>query len=96
MGRPPNKYSKDFIKTAHLGSCFNKDEIINSDTCGCFYCENLFISSEIEQWYKEDEHSMGGETAICPKCNIDAVLSDKYPIFDKKFLSVMRKYWFSV
>jgi hypothetical protein len=22
-------------------------------------------------------------------------LSDKYPIFDKKFLSVMRKYWFS-
>jgi len=56
--------------------------------------KNFFFSIEIEQWYKEDRHSTGGETAICPKCNIDAVLSDKYPIFDKKFLSAMKKYWF--
>ena len=94
MGRPPNKYKRDFILSAHDGCFSHKDEIVNSNICGCFSCEKLFFSIEIEQWYKEDRHSTGGETAICPKCNIDAVLSDKYPIFDKKFLSAMKKYWF--
>jgi hypothetical protein len=87
-------YSKNFLRYAHIGSASHKDEIINRTICGCFYCENLYFSTEIEQWYVEDRISTGGETAICPKCHIDSVLSDRFPIFDKKFLSAMKKYWF--
>jgi hypothetical protein len=87
-------YRKNFLRNAHNGSASHKDEIINRTVCGCFYCENLFFSTEIEQWYVEDRRGTGGETAICPKCHIDAVLSDRFPIFDKKFLSAMKKYWF--
>ena len=59
-----------------------------------FTVKICIFSTEIEQWYVEDRLSTGGETAICPKCHTDSVLSDRFPIFDKKFLSAMKKLWF--
>lgn len=50
----------------------NKDAIEKSEECGCFYCKRMFPASQITEYVK----GRGSEptTAICPFCNIDAVL----------------------
>jgi hypothetical protein len=90
MNQNLNKYSNEFLELAHKGSSSHKTEILTSDLCACFYCEENFLPSEIEEWIEEKI----GETAICPKCRIDSVLSSKFPISDKIFLDEMNKYWF--
>jgi hypothetical protein len=49
--------------------------------CGCFYCITVFAPSEITQWVDEDERGIG-QTALCPRCEIDAVIADspEHPI----------------
>lgn len=90
MEQTDNKYSNDFLELAHKSSSSHKTEILTSDLCGCFYCEQTYSPQEIEEWIDEKN----GETAICPKCGIDSVLSSKFPITDKVFLDEMNKYWF--
>jgi len=36
--------------------------------CGCYYCKQIFEPCEIKIWV--DNY----QTAICPKCDIDAVM----------------------
>lgn len=84
------KYEKQFIKKVHQFSSEHKKELLESELCGCFFCCKTFKPDEIIDWI-EDKN---GETAICPHCDIDSVLSDKYPIKDDDFLSEMNKYWF--
>ena len=38
--------------------------------CGCFYCLQIFPSSQIKEYTDE------GHSAICPKCSIDSVVGD--------------------
>ncbi|MEH6306221.1 hypothetical protein RYH73_11245 [Olivibacter sp. CPCC 100613] len=83
-------YSIDFLKIAHKGSSSHKQEILSSKLCGCFYCKQVYQPSEIFEWIND----INGETAICPKCGIDAVLSSEYPIEDNRFLEEMNRYWF--
>lgn len=85
------KYSKEFLKISHKGSFKNKKELLDSKICGCIYCENTFSPKEIIEWIIEADKN---ETAICPKCGIDSLLSENYPILDKIFLSEMNKLWF--
>ena len=42
-----------------------------------------------------DEIDGVGQTALCPKCNIDSVIGSKseYPI-NRQFLELMRQHWF--
>ena len=86
-----NKYSLEFLELAHKGCTSHKEEILSSNFCGCFYCEQTFLPKEITEWIKERD---GGESALCPKCEIDSVLSSKYPINDKVFLEEMNYLWF--
>jgi NAD-dependent SIR2 family protein deacetylase len=65
--------------------------MLESDLAGCFHCKEVFSTKEINEWIKEKI----GETAVCPKCGIDSVLSCKFPISDKIFLKEMCKYWFN-
>jgi len=88
-----NKYSEDFLENAHKGSSLHKEEILSYEICGCFYCEQLYSPKEIVDWI--EENYADGETAICPKCDIDSVLSQKYPIEDKEFLNAMNIKWFN-
>jgi hypothetical protein len=92
MKETTKQYSRDFLEQAHNGCSSHKNEILSSRLCGCFYCEQTFLPSEIVEWI--DESSAEGESAICPKCGIDSVLSSKYPIDDKQFLHEMNKLWF--
>ena len=82
------KYTKEFLIKAHDKSSYHKEEIKRNSFCGCFYCEKVYQSKEIK------ESTDDGETAICPKCGIDSVLSAELPIDDKAFLDQMNNYWF--
>jgi hypothetical protein len=85
-----NKYDNDYLEFAHKSSSSHKIEILAANLCGCFYCKQTFLPNEIEEWLEE----IIGETAICPKCGIDSVLSSKFPVSDKLFLAAMHKNYF--
>lgn len=59
------------VKTAWLFSCKHKEAIEKSEVCSCYYCLHKFPPSAINEWV-EDEGTLC--TAVCPKCDIDAVL----------------------
>ena len=83
----------DVLKSAHGHSIFNKKEVLQSDICGCFYCLSIFKPIEIVEW--TDENNPKGETALCPRCEIDSVIGEKagFPI-NETFLKAMLEYWF--
>ncbi len=86
-------YDLVFLINSHKGSFKNKIELLKFEKCGCFYCRKMFYSKEISEWIFDG--ILGEETAQCPKCGIDSVLSEKYPISDPIFLDKMFKYFFS-
>ncbi len=59
-------------KTLHDLSYMNEYLIKQVKHCGCYYCMNIFKSSEIENWVNDGE----SRTAICPYCCIDSVLQE--------------------
>lgn len=79
---------------AHKHSSNHRQEILSSGMCGCFYCLEIFNTSEINEW-TDDEYGVS-QTALCPKCGIDSVIgsSSGYPI-TLEFLQKMRVHWFS-
>jgi NAD-dependent SIR2 family protein deacetylase len=36
--------------------------------CGCFHCLNVFEATEVVDWIDD------GETPLCPRCGVDAVM----------------------
>lgn len=44
----------------------NRQALEKSSKCGCVYCCEQYYPIEIEEW--------SGDTAICPRCGIDAVI----------------------
>ncbi len=83
----------DFVK-AHDHTEYQQ-EILNSKSCGCFYCLETFSPNEIDQWHGEDIDGVE-PLALCPKCSIDSVLGSGsgFPI-EHFFLKKMRDFWFS-
>lgn len=74
---------------AHKYSFRNREFIEKSKLCGCFYCVTVFAPEAIKEWTDE------GQTALCPHCDIDSVLSDFMgtPI-SEPFLQAMHYRWF--
>lgn len=66
----------------------NRKDIEKSKLCGCYHCTEIFAVNEITQWTDQNE------TAICPKCAVDAVVPDAVFFFDKDLLIKAQKYWF--
>jgi hypothetical protein len=81
------------LESAHKHCIFNKNEILKSSLCGCFYCFSIYKPSEIEEWTDQDNPK--GETALCPKCNIDSVIGDKsgFSINDEFLKAMYSKYF---
>jgi hypothetical protein len=77
------------IEDAHKHSDHHRAEVERSATCGCFCCGETFTPSEIERWCD------GGQTAICPRCGVDAVLGSESGFVSEGFLTKMRSYWFA-
>lgn len=61
----------------------NKDKIINLESVGCFHCLKTFPPKEIKLW------ADGGETAVCPYCEVDTVVNCS----DEQSLKEMNQYW---
>lgn len=59
---------EDVLKNAHLFSSHHREEILASKECGCFSCQRIFSTDEIEDWTDDNT------TAICPYCGTDAVI----------------------
>ena len=93
-GQKPDLSDKNPLVRIHNHHNY-RDEILQSETCGCFNCCNTFSPDEIFQWWGEDKSGVE-QIAICPKCGIDSVLGDSsgFPI-ETNFLSIMRDYFFS-
>ncbi len=66
--------------------------MLASDLVGCFHCTKIYSPTEIEDWTDEDEDGIG-QTAMCARCGIDAVIPIRDGI-DSEFLSLMRRRWF--
>nr|WP_062197362.1 hypothetical protein [Massilibacterium senegalense] len=79
----------DALEKAHRHSNHHRLLLERDSTCGCFYCLNIFHVSEIKKWVDQND------TALCPYCGIDAVISKSSgsPI-TSSFLEKMNRYWF--
>ena len=69
------KYNEEFLNEVSSHSMRNREEIMKSKLCGCYYCETTFAPDEIEYWIDDDENDIG-QTARCPNCSIDSVIGD--------------------
>jgi len=87
MSLLPNSHPD--LDAAHKHCFLNRSELTRSEVCGCFYCFAIFSPAEIQEWIDDDQ------TAICPKCPVDAVIGSAsgYPI-DMAFLRQMYDKWF--
>lgn len=87
-----NKYDAYF---QGFSSFCNRQKILESKQCGCYYCLKQFSSTEIDQWWDEFENGIG-QTAVCPYCWIDSVIGDSEAVITENLLESMREYCFSV
>jgi uncharacterized paraquat-inducible protein A len=83
-------FDKSALAAAHRHSIRQREEIVSSGRCGCFHCEAIVSSAEIRDWIDD------GQTALCPRCGIDALIAEKsgFPVTNPAFLKAMQKHWF--
>ena len=72
---------------------------MKSEVCSCFYCGSIFPASEVDEWTIEP--GLGAVTALCPRCEIDAVLPSSSLEeagfeLDLAVLTQMKGYWFDL
>lgn len=74
---------------AHQASIYHRAQVMASEVCGCFYCRRTYPPAEIAEWTDD------GDTALCPRCGIDAVIGSAsgFPI-TRDFLTWMRSIYF--
>lgn len=48
----------------------NRKKVEQSQICGCYYCQKIFSSQEVKDYTDQ------GQTALCPICMIDAVITE--------------------
>jgi hypothetical protein len=78
------------LTKAHEHTFKNRQEIVASRKCGCFYCRDTFEAASVTEWW---DHGM---TAVCPLCGIDSVIGDaaKFSVTAPGFLAEMHVFWF--
>ena len=86
----PNITTRDKCQLIHKYAFCNRDNIIKSNSCGCFYCGKIFDKNLIEAWINDKN----GATALCPFCIVDSVLPDNTVDLSEELLNEMHKVWF--
>lgn len=78
------------LETAYEASYENKESILKSHVCGCYYCQHIFSRREIDR--EDFVKDKNGYTATCPYCGADTVIGDASgcPI-TKDFLAEMHR-----
>lgn len=86
----------DDLLDAHDASRCNRAELSRSEVCGCFHCLRIFAPADVHEWCAESDEEGAQDTAICPHCDIDAVLgSASGHDITAELLSRMHDRWFS-
>ena len=81
-------FTEDYQKMLRARSMNNRGALLDSKECGCFICLKLFDPAQIRSWLNE-------ETALCPYCNVAAVIPESYDYeLDDSLLLAMKEYWF--
>ena len=78
----------DYQRMLHTRCSNKRGALLDSRQCGCFFCLKIYDPVNITNWLND-------ETALCPYCNVDAVIpeSDDYLLEDSLLLA-MKEYWF--
>lgn len=67
----------------------HRKQVQESDSCSCFHCLESFPPADIAEWIDE------GQTALCPRCGIDAVIGcQSGVILSPDLLKAMKAAWF--
>jgi Zn finger protein HypA/HybF involved in hydrogenase expression len=67
----------------------NRTTLNLSTLCGCYHCAEIYNPSEITEWTDNNQ------TAICPKCKVDAVIAQSESVdLSKDLLEKLQQYWF--
>jgi len=69
--------------------------IKKSRTCGCFHCQGFFRPSEIKEWADPPADGSGGlgQTAICLRCGVDAVLPEPNGVYPMGPAILRQMHW---
>jgi len=86
------EYTIEFLKEARGKSLFNKTALLDSKSCGCFYCLKTFSPEKIQRWIQE--RAGKEDSAWCPFCEMDTVLPDSFPIHEPEFMQKMNVHYF--
>ena len=83
------KKAVERIPEVHVHSSNNRAELAEGIEAACYHCRSIFKAEEVSEFID------GGETALCPCCGIDAVLSETagYPL-NYMTLRALNRYWF--
>ena len=73
-------------RQAYIHSILNRKDLEKVEKCSCYFCVEVFPAKEIVEWMED------GETAICPRCGVDAILPGE---ISKKDLVKCCKAWFT-
>ena len=83
------------LELAHTFSNNHKQALSVEQRCGCFYCQSIFLSSEITDWIEHDNPCDRLGTALCPHCGIDSVIGESSGFeITSDFLRAMNYRWF--
>ena len=81
---------RELSKNALGRSMNNRGALLDSKECGCFFCLKIYDPTQITTWLNE-------ETALCPYCNVDAVIPESYDYqLDDSLLLAMKKTGFKM
>lgn len=88
---------RKLIKEAYWadGATFmNKDEVLNSNLCGCKKCGILFPANLIKEWKYEIQitEKLTTASAVCPYClDINVIPESESYMLDEKLIKYMQK-----
>jgi len=84
----PRPTTEDF--KSYLDYCWeNRELLAKVKRAGCFSCRSLIRVRDIRDW------TDNGRTALCPRCEIDAIIPSGQGFkINKKLLGILHKYAF--
>lgn len=87
---PLSQKKSIYLADMHNRSRHNRLCINKSEWCSCFSCCQKYKANEVREWIDT------GNTALCPKCGIDAVIGDYSGYDDMEDMKMMYNYYFGV
>ena len=79
----------DRMKELHRASNDNRPELEKYPHAWCFYCCRKFESKKIKEWIDKKQ------TALCPHCGVDSVLSQtEKVVLNEEIINDMHSFWF--